>query len=39
MFAAAKNRVKYYFAERDPVGVGGPTNFNPFTNTANSAWR
>ena len=37
MFAAAKNRVKYYLAERDPVGIGGPTNFNPFTNTANSA--
>ena len=37
MFAAAANRVKYYFAERDPVGIGGPTNFNPFTNTADSA--
>ena len=37
MFAAAKNRVKYYFAERDPVAIGGPTNFNPFINTANSA--
>jgi sugar phosphate isomerase/epimerase len=37
MFASAKNRVKYYFAERDPVAVGGPTNFNPFVNTANSA--
>jgi sugar phosphate isomerase/epimerase len=37
MFAAAKDRVKYYFAERDPVGVGGPTNFNPFVNAANSA--
>jgi sugar phosphate isomerase/epimerase len=37
MFAAAKDRVKYYFAERDPVAVGGPTNFNPFVNTANSA--
>ena len=37
IFAAAKNRVKYYFAERDPVAVGGPTNFNPFVNTANSA--
>jgi hypothetical protein len=37
MFVAAKNRVKYYFAERDPVALGGPTNFNPFTNTANSA--
>jgi sugar phosphate isomerase/epimerase len=37
MFAASANRVKYYFAERDPVGVGGPTNFNPFNNTADSA--
>ena len=35
MFAAARNRSKYYFNERDPVAVGGPTNFNPFTNTAN----
>ena len=30
------NRSKYYFMERDPVGIGGPTNFNPFVNTANS---
>ena len=37
MFAAAKNRVKYYLSERDPVGIGGPTNFNPFTNTEASA--
>ena len=37
IFAAAKNRVKYYYAERDPVAIGGPTNFNPFVNTANSA--
>jgi sugar phosphate isomerase/epimerase len=37
MLAAAVNRSRYYFAERDPVGIGGPTNFNPFTNTANSA--
>ena len=37
MFAAAKNETKYYFAERDPVGIGGPTNFNPFNNTADSA--
>jgi hypothetical protein len=37
MFAAARDRVKYYFAERDPVAIGGPTNFNPFVNTANSA--
>ena len=36
MLAAAKNRSKYYFMERDPVAVGGPTNFNPFTNTENS---
>jgi sugar phosphate isomerase/epimerase len=37
MFAAAKNRVKYYLSERDPVAIGGPTNFNPFTNTEASA--
>ena len=37
MFTAAANRVKYYFAERDPVGIGGPTDFNPFNNTADSA--
>ena len=37
MLAAAKNKTKYYFAERDPVGIGGPTNFNPFNNTADSA--
>ena len=37
MFVNAKNRVKYYLSERDPVAVGGPTNFNPFVNTANSA--
>ncbi len=36
MMVAAKNRSKYYFMERDPVAVGGPTNFNPFTNTENS---
>ena len=36
MLAAARNRSKYYFMERDPVAVGGPTNFNPFTNTENS---
>ena len=35
MFAAATNRSRYYM-ERDPVGVGGPTNFNPFTNADNS---
>ncbi len=29
--------MKYYFSEHDPVGIGGPTNFNPFTNTQNSA--
>ncbi len=37
MLASAKNETKYYFAERDPVGIGGPTNFNPFNNTADSA--
>jgi sugar phosphate isomerase/epimerase len=37
MLASAKNKTKYYFAERDPVAIGGPTNFNPFTNTADSA--
>jgi sugar phosphate isomerase/epimerase len=37
MFASAKNKTKYYFAERDPVAIGGPTNFNPFNNTADSA--
>jgi hypothetical protein len=37
MLASAKNKTKYYFAERDPVGIGGPTNFNPFNNTADSA--
>jgi sugar phosphate isomerase/epimerase len=36
MFAAAANRSRYYFMERDPVGVGGATNFNPFTNADNS---
>ena len=36
MLAAARNRSKYYFMERDPVAVGGPTNFNPFTNTENA---
>ena len=36
MLAAAKNRSKYYFMERDPVAIGGPTNFNPFTNTDNA---
>ncbi len=37
MFASAKNKTKYYFIERDPVGLGGATNFNPFRNTAESA--
>jgi hypothetical protein len=37
MLQAAKNKTKYYFAERDPVAIGGPTNFNPFNNTADSA--
>jgi len=36
LFAAAKNRTKFYLMERDPIAVGGPTNFNPFTNTENS---
>src|SRR3954451_1786736 len=36
MIAAAKNRSRYYFMERDPVAVGGPTNFNPFTNIQNA---
>src|SRR3954451_5357730 len=36
MIAASKNRSRYYFMERDPVNVGGPTNFNPFTNIENS---
>jgi sugar phosphate isomerase/epimerase len=36
MFTAAANRSRYYLMERDPVGIGGPTNFNPFTNTDNS---
>ena len=36
MFAAAANRSRYYLMERDPVGIGGPTNFNPFTNADNS---
>jgi len=36
LFAAAKNRTKFYLMERDPINVGGPTNYNPFTNTENS---
>jgi sugar phosphate isomerase/epimerase len=36
LFAAAKNRTKFYLMERDPIAIGGPTNFNPFTNTENS---
>ncbi len=36
MLAAAKNRSAFYYMERDPVAVGGPTNFNPFTNIENS---
>src|SRR3954469_220443 len=36
LFAASKNRTKFYLMERDPIAVGGPTNFNPFTNTENS---
>ena len=37
LFASAKGKTKYYFAERDPVALGGTTNFNPFRNTAESA--
>ena len=37
MLASAKGKTKYYFAERDPVGLGGATNFNPFRNSAESA--
>ena len=37
MFTSAKGKTKYYFAERDPVGLGGVTNFNPFRNSAESA--
>ena len=37
MFASAKNKTKYYFGERDPVGLGGATNFNPFRNAAEGA--
>ena len=37
MLASAKGKTKYYFVERDPVGLGGATNFNPFRNTAESA--
>src|SRR5262249_32547560 len=36
MLAAAKNRSRFYYMERDPVNIGGPTNFNPFTNVENS---
>ena len=37
LFTSAKGKTKYYFVERDPVGLGGATNFNPFRNTAESA--
>src|SRR3954469_21652537 len=37
MFASAKNKTKYYLIERDPVALGGPTNFNPFRNAAEGA--
>ena len=33
LFTSAKGKTKYYFAERDPVGLGGATNFNPFRNS------
>ena len=37
MFTSAKGKTKYYFVERDPVALGGATNFNPFRNSAESA--
>ncbi len=37
LFASAKGKTKYYYVERDPVALGGTTNFNPFVNTADSA--
>ena len=37
LFTSAKGKTKYYFAERDPVAIGGATNFNPFVNSAESA--
>ncbi|WP_053227236.1 OmpL47-type beta-barrel domain-containing protein [Solirubrobacter soli] len=37
LFTSAKGKTKYYFGERDPVGLGGATNFNPFTNAAEGA--
>ena len=37
MFASAKNKTRYYFSERDPVALGGATNFNPFTNAGDGA--
>ncbi|RKQ93231.1 sugar phosphate isomerase/epimerase [Solirubrobacter pauli] len=37
MFSSAKNKTRYYFSERDPVALGGATNFNPFTNAGDGA--
>jgi len=37
MFASGKNKTRYYFSERDPVAIGGPTNFNPFVNAGDGA--
>jgi sugar phosphate isomerase/epimerase len=36
IFAAAKNRVKYYLYEYDPVGIGNNGGFNPFTSADTS---
>ena len=36
LFAAAKNRVRYYLYEYDPVTVGNNGGFNPFTTTDRS---
>ena len=36
IFAAAKNRVRYYLYEYDPVTVGNNGGFNPFTTTDRS---
>jgi sugar phosphate isomerase/epimerase len=37
LFASGKNKTRYYFSERDPISLGGPTNFNPFTNAGDGA--
>jgi sugar phosphate isomerase/epimerase len=36
IFTAAKNRVKYYLYEYDPVGIGNNGGFNPFTSADTS---